>query len=163
MDQHRIIPPDSDAVQQMAESCGESVIGASRVGGIVSAVRSRMALLGEKRSYLEQIARNLADEQEQVVVATTSARETSQAAYRNLAEGSQTMQVSAIELHDLISLIQGLGEDVKRFANAMADVITASQTIDAIARSTNMLALNAAIEAERAGAAGATFAVVAER
>ncbi|PXW68472.1 methyl-accepting chemotaxis sensory transducer [Blastomonas natatoria] len=161
MDQHRIIPPDSDAVEQMAESCGESVIGASRVGGIVSAVRGRMALLGEKRSYLEQIARNLAEEQEQVVVATTSARETSQAAYRNLAEGSQTMQVSAIELHDLIALIQGLGEDVKRFANAMADVITASQTIDAIARSTNMLALNAAIEAERAGAAGATFAVVA--
>tara|TARA_Y100000296_G_scaffold81065_1_gene107627 strand:+ start:151367 stop:152767 length:1401 start_codon:yes stop_codon:yes gene_type:complete len=161
MEQHRIIPPDSDAVQQMAESCGESVIGASRVGGIVSAVRDRMALLGEKRSYLEQIARNLAQEQEQVVVATTSAREMSKAAYRNLAEGSDTMQVSALELHDLISLIQGLGEDVKRFAHAMDDVILASRTIDAIARSTNMLALNAAIEAERAGAAGATFAVVA--
>jgi methyl-accepting chemotaxis protein len=71
MEQHRIIPPDSDAVQQMAESCGESVIGASRVGGIVSAVRDRMALLGEKRSYLEQIARNLAQEQEQVVVVTS--------------------------------------------------------------------------------------------
>lgn len=161
MEQHRIIPPDSDAVQQMAESCGESVIGASRVGGIVTAVRDRMALLGEKRSYLEQIARNLAQEQEQVVVATTSAREMSKAAYRNLAEGSDTMQVSALELHDLISLIQGLGEDVKRFAHAMDDVILASRTIDAIARSTNMLALNAAIEAERAGAAGATFAVVA--
>ena len=161
MQQSRMIKPDSDAIQQMAESCGDSVIGSSQVGGIVETVRQRMAMLGEKRSYLEQIARNLAKEQEQVVIATDSARRTSQTAYRNLAESSQTMQVSALELHDLIALIQGLGEDVKRFANAMADVITASQTIDSIARSTNMLALNAAIEAERAGAAGATFAVVA--
>ncbi|MDK2756400.1 MAG: methyl-accepting chemotaxis protein [Blastomonas fulva] len=161
MQEHRIIKPESDAIQQMAESCGDSVICSSQVGGIVETVRQRMALLGEKRSYLEQIARNLAQEQEQVVLATASARRTSQAAYSNLAESSQTMQVSAMELHDLIALIQGLGEDVKRFANAMADVVTASQTIDSIARSTNMLALNAAIEAERAGAAGATFAVVA--
>lgn len=161
MQQHRIIKPESDAIHQMAESCGDSVIGSSQVGGIVETVRQRMALLGEKRSYLEQIARNLAQEQEQVVIATNSARLTSQTAYRNLAESSETMQVSALELHDLIVLIQGLGEDVKRFANAMADVIQASQTIDSIARSTNMLALNAAIEAERAGAAGATFAVVA--
>lgn len=161
MQEHRIIIPESDAIQQMAESCGDSVIGSSQVGGIVETVRQRMALLGEKRSYLEQIARNLAQEQEQVVAATNSARLTSQAAYQNLAASSQTMQVSALELHDLIALIQGLGDDVKRFANAMADVVTASQTIDSIARSTNMLALNAAIEAERAGAAGATFAVVA--
>ncbi|GGB69281.1 methyl-accepting chemotaxis protein [Blastomonas aquatica] len=161
MHEHRIIKPESDAIQQMAESCGDSVIGSSQVGGIVETVRQRMALLGEKRSYLEQIARNLADEQEQVVLATDSARRTSQAAYRNLSESSDTMQVSALELHDLIALIQGLGDDVKRFANAMADVVTASQTIDSIARSTNMLALNAAIEAERAGTAGATFAVVA--
>lgn len=161
MQQQRIIKPESDAIQQMAESCGASVVGSNRVGGIVESVRQRMALLGEKRSYLEQIARNLADEQEQVVVATTSARQMSQKASRYLADSTQTMEVSALELHDLIGLIQGLGEDVKRFANAMADVVTASQTIDSIARSTNMLALNAAIEAERAGAAGATFAVVA--
>lgn len=161
MQQHRAVQPESDAIQQMAEGCGESVIGSSRVGGIVGSVRERMALLGDKRSYLEQIARNLSDEQEQVVIATDTARRKSQAAFDNLEKSSETMQVSALELHDLIALIQSLGEDVKRFANAMADVITASQTIDSIARSTNMLALNAAIEAERAGAAGATFAVVA--
>ena len=161
MQHHRIIEPQSDAIQQMAESCGQSVVGCSQVAGIVGLVRDRMGLLGEKRSYLEQIARNLSDEQEQVVVATNSARQLSQAACQYLAQSTQTMQVSALELHDLIALIQGLGEDVARFSSAMADVMQASQTIDSIARSTNMLALNAAIEAERAGAAGATFAVVA--
>lgn len=161
MFQHRIIEPESDAIQQMAESCGESVVGCSQVAGIVESVRQRMAMLGEKRSYLEQIARNLSDEQDHVVLATTSARQLSQVAYDYLSASTQTMEVSALELHDLIALIQGLGEDVTRFSNAMADVMSASQTIDSIARSTNMLALNAAIEAERAGAAGATFAVVA--
>lgn len=161
MQQHRIIQPESDAIQQMAESCGESVVGCSQVAGIVEAVRQRMVMLGEKRSYLEQIARNLSNEQEQVVIATDGARQLSQAAYKYLAASTQTMEVSALELHDLIVLIQGLGDDVTRFSKAMAAVMQASQTIDSIARSTNMLALNAAIEAERAGAAGATFAVVA--
>lgn len=161
MQQLPIIRPDSDAIQQMAESCGESVVGCSEVAGIVESVRLRMALLGEKRAYLERIAHNLSDEQEQVVIATNSARQLSQTAFRYLADSTETMKVSALELHDLITLILGLGQDMTRFSDAMAEVIKASQTIDSIARSTNMLALNAAIEAERAGAAGATFAVVA--
>src|SRR3546814_6731913 len=43
----------------------------------------------------------------------------------------------------------------------MEQVQQVSQSIEAIAKTTNMLALNAAIEAERAGDAGRTFAVVA--
>src|SRR3546814_1298517 len=43
----------------------------------------------------------------------------------------------------------------------MEQVQQVSQSIEQIAKTTNMLALNAAIEAERAGDAGRTFAVVA--
>src|SRR3546814_5016924 len=43
----------------------------------------------------------------------------------------------------------------------MEQVQQVSQSIESIAKTTNMLALNAAIEAERAGDAGRTFAVVA--
>ncbi|WP_373488742.1 methyl-accepting chemotaxis protein [Blastomonas sp.] len=161
MQRNQKLVPEGQAIQQMAESCGQSVIGCSQVAGILHDVRQRMSLLGEKRSDLEQIAHNLAVEQEQVVTATHTAHQLSQSARVNLATSAETMRSSAAELQDLIALIIGLGEDVARFAGAMDDVRTASQTIDSIARSTNMLALNAAIEAERAGAAGATFAVVA--
>lgn len=161
MQQLPTISPENNAIEQMAESCGEAVVGCSEVAGIVESVRLRMALLGEKRAYLEQIAHNLSDEQEQVVIATNSARQLSQTAFRKLSDSTETMKASSLELHDLINLILGLGQDMTRFSDAMAEVIKASETIDSIARSTNMLALNAAIEAERAGAAGATFAVVA--
>src|SRR3546814_4175970 len=43
----------------------------------------------------------------------------------------------------------------------MEQVQQVSQSIESIAKTTNMLALNAAIEAERAGDAGRTFVVVA--
>lgn len=161
MKHQRIALPNTDAVQEMAESCGQSVVGCASVAGIVAGVRDRMQQLGEKRSYLEAIAHSLANEQEQVVAATDTARQLSRNARRHLEDSSETIRQSITELHGLIALILGLGEDVGRFASAMDEVVRASQTIDSIARSTNMLALNAAIEAERAGPAGATFAVVA--
>jgi len=150
-----------DAIQDMADSCGQAVIGSSQVTGIVEEVRNRTQILGQKKSYLEAIAHDLSREHDRVVEATTDARHLSQSACEHLARSSDTILASVSELHAVIDLIMGLGEDVARFAAAMDEVSRASQTIDSIARSTNMLALNAAIEAERAGAAGATFAVVA--
>src|SRR3546814_17867030 len=58
-------------------------------------------------------------------------------------------------------LVARLGTHVTNFAAVMEQVQQVSQSIEAIAKTTNMLALNAAIEAERAGDAGRTFAVVA--
>jgi methyl-accepting chemotaxis protein len=58
-------------------------------------------------------------------------------------------------------MVLRLGQQIGSFAAAMQQVRRSADTIDTIARTTNMLALNAAIEAERAGDAGRTFAVVA--
>ncbi|MEZ5708716.1 MAG: methyl-accepting chemotaxis protein [Blastomonas sp.] len=153
--------PGTDAFHEMAESCGEAVIGCSKVGGIVENVMGRMVMLGEKRTYLERIARDLSDEQEQVVAATATARALSQKVRGELAGSVKTVRISVSDFQAIIELMLELGEDIAGFAEAMDQVVKASEQIDTIAKSTNMLALNAAIEAQRAGAAGAAFAVVA--
>lgn len=56
------------------------------------------------------------------------------------------------QLVDVMTQMQAAGDETKRI----------NKTIDEIAFQTNLLALNAAVEAERAGAAGSGFAVVAE-
>ena len=65
------------------------------------------------------------------------------------------------EFGDLTDLVVALAQHITGFAGAMDQVRRVSQNIDRIANTTSILALNAAIEAHRAGAAGATFAVVA--
>jgi methyl-accepting chemotaxis protein len=84
-----------------------------------------------------------------------------EAAVAKLKTGHDTVQLSLASFSELISLIMSLGSHITGFAAAMEQVKRVSQSIDSIARTTNMLALNAAIEAEKAGAAGQTFAVVA--
>ena len=155
------IPADIGDFQAMAESCGAAVISCSQVTGIVENVMQRTAILGEKRAYLEGIVGNLATEQQQIVAATNSATELSQKARNQLSGTAEIIHSAVGDFQTVIDLIMELGDDIANFAAAMDSVTQVSQKIDSIARSTNMLALNAAIEAERAGAAGATFAVVA--
>ena len=77
--------------------------------------------------------------------------------------GEQAIQldgsVSAID--HMVTVSQEIGEEIKSFSVALADVGRLADAIGTIARQTNLLALNAAIEAARAGDAGKGFAVVA--
>lgn len=153
--------PNDNAFKSIADNCTRAVIGCSEVAGIVENVKNRTGRLVAKRDYLSSVVTRMAGEQEQVVDAISLARELSRNAHNQLLGGRETITASISEFQAITDLIIGLGEDIASFAAAMDGVIQASERIDSIARSTNMLALNAAIEAERAGAAGATFAVVA--
>jgi methyl-accepting chemotaxis protein len=94
-------------------------------------------------------------------LATSEAKSLSDSACEKLKSSNQTIQLSMESFSEMIVLIDHLGTHITSFASAMEQVKRVSQTIDTIARTTNMLALNAAIEAEKAGDAGVTFAVVA--
>ncbi|MEM1131617.1 MAG: methyl-accepting chemotaxis protein [Pseudomonadota bacterium] len=147
--------------EDMARTCGEALVECSSVVAIVAKVQQNGHSLEEQRTSVEAIAHSVEQEQSEVSKAVDIARELADESQTELRDGAATINQSMAEFGDIVDLVIHMGDKITGFAAAMDQVLVASQTIDAIAKSTNMLALNAAIEAERAGAAGATFAVVA--
>ncbi len=161
MRETRIEAADPNLVDKVARQCGELAIGCTDAGGQVQAVADtigkQIAVLGE----LETVMKSLETDQRQVTDATDEARLLSETARKRLQEGGETIAASIAEFGELTQLVTRLGTQITSFASAMDQVKRTTETIDSIARTTNMLALNAAIEAEKAGDAGRTFAVVA--
>lgn len=161
MIEQRIEAADAGAIDRLARQCGEVAIGCTDAGGVVDRVTgsigAQIAVLDEMQSVMA----SLESDQRQVTDATDEARLLAETARSRLSDGSSTITLSIQEFGDLTALVLRLGEQIGSFASAMQQVRHTAQTIDTIARTTNMLALNAAIEAERAGEAGRTFAVVA--
>ncbi|MGH7502539.1 MAG: methyl-accepting chemotaxis protein [Longimicrobiales bacterium] len=65
-------------------------------------------------------------------------------------------------LREVRQIVQDSGQEVAELQRASARITAFVETIQGIARQTNLLALNAAIEAARAGEHGRGFAVVAD-
>ena len=159
---HEIIQSSaSNALAQIPASCGEVTVGCSDVGGIVQSVIASSERLRREHGALIDTVGALEADQRRVVDSSDEARLLSERARERLAEGTELIRGSLDHVAGLLSLVEALGQHVTGFAAAMDQVKRSSQTIDDIARTTNMLALNAAIEAEKAGEAGRTFAVVA--
>ena len=83
-------------------------------------------------------------------------------ACEQLDTGAERVNAAVTEFRSVIDLVARLGTHVTNFAAVMEQVQQVSQSIEQIAKTTNMLALNAAIEAARAGESGRGFAVVAD-
>ena len=148
-------------IDETARICGEVVVDCSDTAGTLETALTSAAELQQKHLELEAITQQLATEIGNVAQATAEARLLSDAAREKVEAGNATVAASVTGFADMIALINRLGTHIAGFAAAMEQVKRASQSIDSIARTTNMLALNAAIEAQKAGAAGQTFAVVA--
>src|SRR3546814_20393077 len=74
--------------------------------------------------------------------------------YTTLFRSAERVNAAVTEFRSVIDLVARLGTHVTNFAAVMEQVQQVSQSIEQIAKTTNMLALNAAIEAARAGDAG---------
>src|SRR6476469_1416849 len=157
----RIEAADASLVDLAARQCGELAIGCTDTSGevtaVIESVRGQLGTLTGLQSVME----SLEVDQRQVTDATDEARLHAEQARIRLTDGADTVSKSIGDLVSLTKLIDRLGTRITSFASALEQVRRTTEVIDAIARTTNMLALNAAIEAERAGEAGATFAVVA--
>lgn len=161
MKMEKIEIQDNRWIQETARICGDVTVGCSETAGILEKGLASADWLKAKHGELTELTLQLDSDIAEVTQATSDARSLSESALTKLNSGAETIEVSMTGFAAMIGLIESLGTHITGFAAAMEQVKRVSQSIDTIARTTNMLALNAAIEAEKAGEAGQTFAVVA--
>lgn len=147
--------------QSVASDCGELAVGCSEAAGRIKRATDQMDRQIVELGRLEDYVTSLESDQRQIADSTDEAKLLSARACEQLDTGADRVNAAVTEFRSVIDLVARLGQHVTNFAAVMAQVQQVSQSIESIAKTTNMLALNAAIEAERAGDAGRTFAVVA--
>ncbi|HEV2568853.1 methyl-accepting chemotaxis protein [Sphingomonas sp.] len=152
---------DPGAIDAVAKSCGDLAVGCTAAATHVTRVAESLGRQMDVLADLEKVTAFLEADQRRAADSTDEARLLAEKARTKLDEGTRIIRQSMDDFTALTELVVRLGEQVTNFAAAMTQVQRVTAGIDSIARTTNMLALNAAIEAERAGAAGRTFAVVA--
>jgi methyl-accepting chemotaxis protein len=148
-------------IEETARICGDVTVGCAEAAGVLEKALTSADWLKSQHNKLTELTLRLDNDIADVTQATSEAQNLSDSAVSKLMSGTSTIEMSMERFAKMISLIESLGAHITGFAAAMEQVKRVSQTIDTIARTTNMLALNAAIEAEKAGEAGQTFAVVA--
>ncbi|MGB5075974.1 MAG: methyl-accepting chemotaxis protein [Sphingorhabdus sp.] len=148
-------------IEETARICGDVTVGCAEAAGVLEKALASADWLKSRHGELTELTLRLDSDIAEVTQATSDARALSEAATVRLMSGTETVELSLASFSEMIGLIESLGTHITGFAAAMEQVKRVSQSIDTIARTTNMLALNAAIEAEKAGEAGQTFAVVA--
>lgn len=156
-----IAAADPGAIDAVAKSCGDLAVGCTAAATHVTRVAESLGRQMQVLADLEKVTGSLEADQRRAADSTDEARLLAEKARAKLDEGTRIIGQSLADFTALTELVVSLGEQVTNFAAAMTQVQHVTAGIDSIARTTNMLALNAAIEAERAGAAGRTFAVVA--
>lgn len=147
--------------QSVASDCGELAVGCSEAAGRIKRATDQMDRQIVELGRLEEFVVGLEADQRQIADSTDEAKLLSARACEQLDTGAERVNAAVSEFRSVIDLVARLGQHVTNFAAVMEQVQQVSQSIEQIAKTTNMLALNAAIEAERAGDAGRTFAVVA--
>ena len=161
MKMEKVALSENHWIHETAQICGEVTVGCAEAACVLEQALQSADWLKARHGEMTELTHALDADIAEVAQATRDARILAEAAVTKLMTGHETVQLSLASFSELISLIMSLGSHITGFATAMEQVKRVSQTIDSIARTTNMLALNAAIEAEKAGAAGQTFAVVA--
>lgn len=161
MKMEKIEVQENHWIRETARICGDVTVGCAEAAGVLEKALASADWLKAQHGQLTELTLRLDSDIAEVTQATSGARSLAETAVKKLMGGNETIELSLTSFTDLVGLIGSLGTHITGFAAAMEQVKRVSQSIDSIARTTNMLALNAAIEAEKAGEAGQTFAVVA--
>ncbi len=151
----------SQTITKAARISGDLGIRTLDLQADISALSDRVTAQATTIERVEAQTHRLSREVNNVADAAQDARANTAGAYVVIEDSNVQINAATADVVELISQVSHIHEGLDAFTSALAEVGQVTETINAIAKQTNMLALNATIEAARAGDAGRGFAVVA--
>ena len=126
--------------------------------GIAEVGRKEQSRSADVSNVTEQLQKISGHVQSQAQAVTIRAKQTEERAR----EGIRIVQKNISEMEGTAQEVNEAAQKIAELEKATAKIHAIIETIQSIAKQTNLLALNAAIEAARAGEQGRGFAVVAD-
>eukprot|EP00913_Durusdinium_trenchii_P027003 g25338.t1 len=149
------------AIERLASEASDLGLHLVDIAGTIQDTAAQSAEHAALLGRLSQTADGIAQANGQIARSLGETDKLAASARHVLGEQAQQLNGSVAAIDHMVTASREIGEEIKSFSAALADVGRLADGIGTIARQTNLLALNAAIEAARAGEAGKGFAVVA--
>ena len=156
---------DADGIQavvaRLALEASDLGLHLVDIAGTIQDTAAQSSAHATLLTRLTQAAEAIAEANANIAKSLGETDQLAASARKVLGEQAQQLTGSVAAIDNMVTASQEIGDEIKSFSSALADVGRLADAIGTIARQTNLLALNAAIEAARAGDAGKGFAVVA--
>jgi methyl-accepting chemotaxis protein len=159
----------NDVVTNIRGMMGEilQAVGVTRqIAGQINESKDALVFWAQKQWVQSDEVNTALEEMNKAIThSAQNATETTRFAAENrkvAAEGGFVVAQAVENIRNLADVVRGSAVNIESLGTSSKDIGKIIQTIETIAKRTNLLALNAAIEAARAGEQGRGFAVVAD-
>ncbi|TAE21366.1 MAG: HAMP domain-containing protein [Candidatus Kapaibacterium sp.] len=153
-------------IRGMMSQILEAVSVTRQIAGKINESKDALVFWAQKQWVQSDEVNTALEEMNKAIThSAQNATETTRFAAENrkvAAEGGFVVAQAVENIRNLADVVKGSAVNIESLGTSSKDIGKIIQTIENIAKRTNLLALNAAIEAARAGEQGRGFAVVAD-